>query len=103
MYDVTEIELTNMHQDETSFDNELEEDDPDQGEAIDDDGLDEPAPVYQRIDGEISTIPGNLQFLISRREEDMARDRDCQGSEDDIVLEYFSENDRDPMECNDDD
>jgi len=41
MYDVTEAELSAVHQDETGSDNELgvQADD-------DDDGLDEPAPVY---------------------------------------------------------
>jgi len=41
MYDVTEVELSVVHQDEAGSDNELlvQADD-------DDDGLDEPAPVY---------------------------------------------------------
>ena len=69
----------------------------------DDDGLDEPAPVHRRVDGEKSTVAGNLQVLINRREEDMAENSDSEGCEDDTIFEYFSYNDRDPMECNDDD
>jgi hypothetical protein len=74
----------------------------DEGDPIVDDGLDEPAPVYRRVDGETASVAGNLQVLINRREEDIGEDNDDDG-EDDTVLEYFSENDRDPMECKDDD
>jgi len=98
MYDVTEAELSVVHQDEAGSDNELlvQADD-------DDDGLDEPAPVYRRVHGEKSSIAGNLQDLISRREEDLDADSDSEDCEDDTILEYFSKNGRDPMECNDDD
>ena len=96
MYDVNETELSTVHQDETGSDNEL-------GVQDDDDGLDEPAPVHRRVDGEKSTVAGNLQVLINRREEDMAENSDSEGCEDDTIFEYFSDNDRDPMECNDDD
>ena len=96
MYDVNETELSTVHQDETGSDNEL-------GVQDDDDGLDEPAPVHRRVDGEKSTIAGNLQVLINRREEDMAEDSDSEDCEDDTIFEYFSDNDRDHMECNDDD
>jgi len=96
MYNVTEAELSAVHQDEASSDNELLV-------QANDDGLDEPAPVYQHVHGEKSSIAGNLQDLISRREEDLDADSDSEDCEDDTILEYFSENDRDPMECNDDD
>ena len=33
----------------------------------------------------------------------MAKNSDFEGCEDDTIFEYFSDNDRDPMECNDDD
>ena len=95
MYDVNETELSTVHQDETGSDNEL-------GVQDDDNGLDEPAPVHQRVDGEKSTVAGNLQVLINRREEDMAKNSDFEGCEDDTIFEYFSDNDRDHMECNDD-
>ena len=51
MYDVNETELTTVHQDETGSDKEL-------GVQDDDDGLDEPAPVHRRVDGEKSTVVG---------------------------------------------
>jgi hypothetical protein len=100
MYDVNEIELSTVHQDETGSDNELVLQDSE------DDGIDEPAPVHRRVHGEKSTVAGNLQVLINRREEDMAEisdDEDHDDCEDDTIFEYFSDNDRDPMECNDDD
>jgi hypothetical protein len=60
--------------------------------------------VQRRVDGEKSFVAGNLQVLINRREDDMAEnsdeDDDCEGN---TILEYFSDNDRDPLECNDDD
>ena len=96
MYDVNEIELSAVHQVETGSNNEL-------GVQDDDDGIDEPTPVHRRVDGEKSTVAGNLQVLINRREEDMAENSDSEGCEDDTIFEYFSYNDRDPMECNDDD
>ena len=97
MYDVNEVELSTVHQDENGSDNEL-------GVQDDvDDGLDEPTPVHRRVGGQKSTVPGNLQVLINRREEDMVEDSDSEGCEDDTIFEYFSDNDRDPMECNDDD
>ena len=97
MYDVNEVELSTVHQDENGSDNEL-------GVQDDvDDGLDEPTPVHWRVGGQKSTVPGNLQVLINRREEDMVEDSDSEGCEDDTIFEYFSDNDRDPMECNDDD
>ena len=65
MYDVNEVELSTVHQDENGSDNEL-------GVQDDvDDGLDEPTPVHRRVGGQKSTVPGNLQVLINRREEDM--------------------------------
>ena len=82
-------------QDETVSDNE--------GGVEHDDDLDEPAPVYRRVHGETATVAGNLRALINRREEDMVEDSDSEGCEDDTIFEYFSDNDRDPMECNDDD
>ena len=69
MYDVNEIELSTVHQVETSSNNEL-------GVQDDDDGIDEPAPVHQREDGEKSTVAGSLQVLINRREEDVAKNSD---------------------------
>ena len=96
MYDVNEIELSTVRQDETGSDIEL-------GVQDDDDGLDEPAPVHRRVDGEKSTVAGNLQVLINRREENMAENSDSEGCEHDTIFEYFSDNYRDPMECNDDD
>jgi len=96
MYDVNEVELSTVHQDENGSDNEL-------GVQDDvDDGLDEPTPVHRRVGGQKSTVPGNLQVLINRREEDMVEDSDSEGCEDDTIFEYFSDNDRDPMESNDD-
>ena len=73
MYDVNETELSTVHQDETGSDNELgvQADD-------DDDVLDEPAPVHRRVNGEKSTIASNLQVLINRREEDMAKNSDSE-------------------------
>ena len=55
MYDVNETELSTVHQDETGSDNELgvQADD-------DDDVLDEPAPVHRRVNGEKSTVAGNI-------------------------------------------
>ena len=94
MFDVEETELTNVHQDETGSDNELD--------SIVDDHLDEPAIVYRQEHGETTSVAGNLQVLMNRREEDIGEDSD-DDDEDDTVLEYCSENDRDPMECNDDD
>jgi len=49
-----------------------------------------------------TTVGGNLQVLINSREE-LSENSDSEGCEDDTILEYFSDNDRDPMECNDDD
>ena len=69
----------------------------------DDDGLDEPAPVHRRVDGEKSTVASNLQVLINRREEDMDENSDSKDCEDDTIFEYFSDNGRAPMVCNDDD
>jgi len=98
MYDVNETEVSTVHQDETRSDNELEVQD-DQ-----DDGTDEPTPVQRRVDGQKSSVVGNLQALINRREEDMAENSDEDDDYvDDTILEYCSDNDRDPMECNDDD
>lgn len=94
-FDVNETELTNVHQDETVSDNEIG--------VQDDDGLDEPAPVYRRVHGETASVAANLQVLINRREEDMGEDSDDEDGEDDTILEYCSDNDRDPMQCNDDD
>ncbi|XP_066354558.1 uncharacterized protein [Miscanthus floridulus] len=98
MYDVNETEVSTVHQDETGSDNELEVQD-DQ-----DDGTDEPTLVQRRVDGQKSSVVGNLQALINRREEDMAENSDEDDDYvDDTILEYCSDNDRDPMECNDDD
>ncbi|XP_066341736.1 uncharacterized protein [Miscanthus floridulus] len=98
MYDVNETEASTVHQDETGSDNELEVQD-DQ-----DDGTDEPTPVQRHVDGQKSSVVGNLQALINRREEDMAENSDEDDDYvDDTILEYCSDNDRDPMECNDDD
>ena len=96
MYDVNETKLSIVHQDESGSDIEL-------GVQDDDDVLDEPAPVHRCVDGQKSIVAGNLQVLINRREADMAENSDSEGCEDDTIFEYFSDNDRDPMECNNDD
>ena len=78
MYDVNEKELTTVHQDETGSDNEF-------GVQDDvNDVLDEPAPVHRRLNGEKTTVGGNLQVLINSREE-LSENSDSEGCEDDTI------------------